>query len=66
MAGFGFCRTARPGEDAIYFDHGGNGCTDPARHRYCAGRRRGEISAGYDGAGISRPGLVTLVEAVAR
>jgi hypothetical protein len=23
----------------------------PARHRYCAGRWRGEISAGFDGAG---------------
>jgi hypothetical protein len=39
------------GEDAIYFDHEGNGCTDPARHRYCTGRWRGEISAGYDGTG---------------
>jgi hypothetical protein len=39
------------GEDAIYFGHEGNGCTDPARHRHCGGRWRGEISAGYDGAG---------------
>ena len=39
------------GEDAIYFDHEGNGCTDPARRRYCNGRWRGEISAGFDGAG---------------
>jgi len=51
MARFRVCGTARPGEDAIHFGHEGNGWTDPARHRYCAGRWRGEISAGYDGAG---------------
>jgi len=51
VAGPGFAERRGRGEDAIYFGHEGNGCTDPARHRYCNDRWRGEISAGYDGAG---------------
>jgi hypothetical protein len=37
----GFVERRGRGEDAIYFDQEGNGCTDPARHRYCTGRWRG-------------------------
>jgi integrase len=41
--------------DAVYFDHTGP-CTDPARHRNCAGRWRGAVSLGFgpDGKRIRR------------
>ena len=38
------------GEDAIYFDHGGD-CRDGRSHRGCPGRWRGEVSLGFGGDG---------------
>jgi hypothetical protein len=40
-----------PGEDAIYFDHEGERCTDPRSHKSCRGRWRGVISLGFDAGG---------------
>jgi integrase len=39
------------GTDAIFFDHEGNECHEPVRHRRCQGRWRGEVNLGHDGAG---------------
>jgi integrase len=38
------------GEGAITFEHTAT-CTDPTRHRSCAGRWRGELTTGYSAAG---------------
>jgi integrase len=40
-----------PGEDAIYFDHEGERCTDPRSHKSCRGRWRGVVSLGFDSGG---------------